>query len=49
MASHHSDDEENEVSDSEVNDIPSYDELQNASHKKLLKLSRKCSKKILYL
>lgn len=27
MASHHSDDEENEVSNSKINDIPSYDEL----------------------
>lgn len=31
MVSHHSDDEENEVSDSEINDIP-YDKLQNAFH-----------------
>lgn len=47
MASHHSNDEENEVSDSEINDIPSYDELQNAFHElheECLNLSRKFSK-----
>lgn len=32
MTSHHFDDEESEVSDSEINDIPSYDELQSAFH-----------------
>lgn len=48
MDSHHSDDEENEVSDSESNDMPSYDELQNSFHElheECLKLSRKCSNK----
>lgn len=39
--------EENEVSDFEINDIPSYDELQNVFHelhKECFKLSRKSSK-----
>lgn len=44
MASHHSSDKEHEVSDSEIDDIPSYDELQSVFHElhdELLKLSRK--------
>lgn len=48
MVSHHSSDEEHEVSDCKTNDIPSYDELQSVFHElhdELLKLSRKCSSK----
>lgn len=47
MTSHHSDDEESEVSDSKINYIHSYDELKNVLHElheECLKLSRKCSK-----
>ena len=46
MVSHHSSDEEHKVSDSEIDDIPSYDELQSVFHElhdELLKISRKCS------
>lgn len=46
MASHHSSDEEHEVSDFEADDIPSYDELQSSFHElhdELLKISRKYS------
>ena len=41
MASHHSSDEEHEVSDFEIDGRPSYDEL----HDEFLKLSRKLKKK----
>lgn len=47
MASPHSDDEENMVSDYEINDISSYDKLRNAFHELheiFLKLSRIFSK-----
>lgn len=47
MASHHSIYEEYEVSDYEIDDKPSYDELQNIFHElheEFLKLSRQCSK-----
>lgn len=47
MSSYHSDDEENEISDFKINDIPSYDELQNAFHElheDYLNHFRKCSK-----
>lgn len=47
MASHHSSDEEHEVSDFKIDDSPSYDETQNAFnelHDEFLKLSRKYSK-----
>jgi hypothetical protein len=46
MASHHSSDEEHEVSDSEIYDRPSYDELQSAFnelYEEFLKLSKKYS------
>lgn len=47
MASHHSSDEEYKVSNSEIDDRPSYDELQsvfNELHDEFFKLFRKCSK-----
>lgn len=47
MTSHHSDNEENKVRDSKINEIPSNDELQNSFHElheECLNLSRKCSK-----
>lgn len=47
MVSHHSSDDEHEVSDSKIDDKPSYDELQcafNELHDGFLKLSRKFSK-----
>jgi hypothetical protein len=46
MASHHSSDEEHEVSDYEIDDKPSYDELQSAFnelYEEFLKLSKKYS------
>ena len=47
MASHHSDDEENEVSDSELNYKYSYEELQNAFnelYEECINLSKTCAK-----
>lgn len=47
MASHHSSDEEHEVSDSKIDDKPSYEELQstfNELHDEILKLFGKFSK-----
>lgn len=47
MASHHSDDEENEVSDSEINDKRSHEELQNAFnelYEECINLSKTCAK-----